>query len=411
MGGNDFLTYDPAKKLVYVSHGSAVAIIDPATKMEVLPALTGANIKGVHGIALNKDGTLAFISSGMGSKAVKVDLATKMEVVAIATGANPDHILYESFSDKIVSFNNGGHDANVIDITAGTIIQTLPLPGAAEVGVTDGAGNVWVNAGSSVQQLLVPATGMWTLGKVWDIGCDATGLALDIAGKRLFSSCDGAMVVSNAETGAKVIEVPTAGGADGAAYDAATKMVFTTNGDGSMAAIQQMTPDTYMLLEEIPTGMNCKTAAYDPIGHRVFTSCNHMGALSVAIVGKPGGVVGAGGAGGAGGEPMGGAGGEEPGMAGSTGLPAGGSGGASGGSGPVVPPPSTGGVTGGTPGAAGAPTSGAGAPGQAVDTGGDSGGCSVQAQSRDNAGHGGTWLAALGALAVAMIRRRRDTAG
>lgn len=416
-GGYDFLTFDSGKRLLYVAHSTSVAVINPDMGSQV-DSLTGAGLMGVHGAAISPDSKFAFISSGSGNKALKMDLATKMVVGSATTGANPDHILYDTFSDKVITFNNSGASATVIDPATMMVVATVKFSTGAkpEISVSDGAGKIYVNL-DGIKKIAQIETTMWTA-KEWALPatCTAsTGLAIDVAGHRLFTSCNGLLAITNAETGAAVGQpIPTGMGADGAAYDPDNKLVFTTNGDsGNVTVIQQMTPDTYMKLEDVPTGMGCRTNAYDPKAHQVYTVCSRMGALSVAVIGQAaaggsdGGASDGGGAGtrsdaSAGSGDGGGAAGDARGNAGGAGGSPGttGAGGSSGGS-----------LDAGS--ASGAGGSGGGqAPSGADASHGEhpadsSSGCGCRISARPDDDHHGLTLVALVGLGLALLRRRR----
>ncbi len=408
-GGYDFLTFDPGKRLLYVAHATSVAVINPDMGSQV-DSLTGTGVTGVHGAAISPDSKFAFITSGSGNKALKMDLATKMVVAMAPTGANPDHILYDAFSDKVITFNNSGASATVIDPATMMVVATVKFSTGAkpEVSVSDGAGKLYVNL-DGIKKIAQIDTAAWTV-KEWALpaSCTAsTGLAIDIAGHRLFTSCDGMLAVTNADTGAAVGQpIPTGAGADGAAYDPDNKLVFTTNGtSGNVTIIQQMSPDMYMKLEDVPTGTGCRTNAYDPKAHQIYSVCSRMGALSVAVIGamaaagSDGGASGA--AGSAGARADASAGGGDSGSAGGS---TGGAGSAAGGN--------SAGSTGGSS-ASGAGGSGGGqAPsgtggGQGDHPHDDSSGCSCRISSRPNDEHHSVLLTGLAGLTIGLLRRRR----
>ena len=106
-----------------------------------------------------------------------------------------------------------------------------------------------------------------------------TGLAFDVAHRRLFSTCSGKLVVLNADTGAIVTVLPIGAGADGADYDAGLRRVYTANGIGSMTVIQQDTADRYRVLENAPTRFGGHALAVDPLTHRIFIA--HFGSVAV----------------------------------------------------------------------------------------------------------------------------------
>jgi DNA-binding beta-propeller fold protein YncE len=106
-----------------------------------------------------------------------------------------------------------------------------------------------------------------------------TGLAFDVAHRRLFSTCSGKLIVLNADTGAIVAVLPIGSGTDGADYDAGLRRVYTANGIGSMTVIQQDSADRYRVLENAPTRFGGHSLVVDPATHRIFVA--YFGSIAV----------------------------------------------------------------------------------------------------------------------------------
>jgi DNA-binding beta-propeller fold protein YncE len=290
-GGFDFVNFEPTQRRVYVAHATTVAEVDPDKGMQVA-SLTSASFIGVHGTAFSPDGKFAFVSSGGSNQALKVDLSSMMVVGMAATGANPDHILYDPFSNTVLTFNNGGASATVIDAATMAVTKTITFSAGSrpEVSVSDGQGKIYANLNVS-NKLAQIDTATWTATE-WALpaACAPTGIAMDIAGRRLFTACAGKLAITNADTGVAVgAPIPTGAGADGAAYDPTNKLVFTTNGgSGTLSVVKQMSPDSYIFVEDAVTAAGCRTNAFDPTTHMIYSVCSHNGVLSLAVIGPNG---------------------------------------------------------------------------------------------------------------------------
>ena len=103
-------------------------------------------------------------------------------------------------------------------------------------------------------------------------GTGPTGLALDAANRRLFSTCSRKLIVLNADTGAIVSVLPIGALTDGVGYDASLRRVYTANGIGSMTVIQQDSPDRYRVLEYAPTRFGGHSLIVDPATHRILVA-------------------------------------------------------------------------------------------------------------------------------------------
>ena len=125
-GGWDYLTFDPASRRLFVSHGTHVVVVDADTKTAVgdIP-----DTPGVHGIAIASDLGRGFISNGRGGTATIFDLKTLGKIGEVKTGENPDAILYDRASGRVFTFNGRSGDATAFDAAHGTVAGTVPLGG------------------------------------------------------------------------------------------------------------------------------------------------------------------------------------------------------------------------------------------------------------------------------------------
>ena len=136
-GGWDYLSFDAARRHLFVSRGDRVLVIDVDQHKLVG---TIANTPGVHGIALAPDLGRGFTSNGAAASVTEFDLTTLKTVATIGgTGDKPDAIIYDSASHHVLTFNGKSHSASVIDPAKGAVIATIALPGKPEFAVSDGA--------------------------------------------------------------------------------------------------------------------------------------------------------------------------------------------------------------------------------------------------------------------------------
>ena len=272
-GGWDCLLADPEAHRLYLTHGARVDVLDTRTGK---PIGSIAGLHGTHGIALDNSGKFGYISDGGGNAVVVFDRATLAILATIPTGQNPDGIVFEPATQTVWAFNGRSKDVSVIDAAQRKVVATIPLPGKPEFPAVDGKGTVFDNIEDKNELVRLDAnakklTAEWPLAN-----CDGpSGLAFDIAGGRLFSVCDGKhMAVTDSTTG-KSLATPTIGnGPDGADYDAAHKLAFSSNGGGSGNAgtltVINAAAAGYPVLEELPTQAGARTMAYDAATDRIY---------------------------------------------------------------------------------------------------------------------------------------------
>jgi len=270
-GGWDYLALDGPTRLLYVTHGSAVEILNVDTG-EKLDPITG--LQGVHGVAFDDQRGRGYISNGRGNSVSVFDLKTREVLETIASsGQNPDAIMYDAYSDRVFTFNGRTANATAIDAATNKVVGTVAIGGKPEFAVTDGKGTIFVNNEDTSEVVAFDANSLEVKTR-WSIapGEGPSGLAIDLKGKRLFSVCDKVMVVSDFENGKVVTTVPIGGGPDAVRYDPETGLVFASNGDGTMTVARQESPDKYAVIQTLTTARGGRTMELDPETHNVYVA-------------------------------------------------------------------------------------------------------------------------------------------
>ena len=269
-GGWDYLNLDAAARKLYVARSNRFMIIDVDTGK-----LAGElqSVTGAHGIALLPDKKMGYATSGKDDTVRVFDLQTLKETKSIPVGKKPDAILLDPASKKIFVFNNGATTASVIDPANDTVIGTIELGGNPEFPVADGAGRIFVNI-EDKSEVAVIDTAKLSMTQHWLLapGVEPTGLALDSAHHRLFSGCRGSktLVIMDSESGKVITSLPIGSGVDATAFDVATQNVFSSNGEGTLSIIHEDTPDSFRVVQTLPTQAGARTCTLDPKTHQVL---------------------------------------------------------------------------------------------------------------------------------------------
>jgi YVTN family beta-propeller protein len=275
-GGWDLLSTDSSAHRLYLSHADHVLVVDTVSGKAVG---TIGDTPGVHGIALDTVHGMGYISCGK-ADAVKVfDLKTLKPLATIPVGANPDVIMLEPKTGHVLTFNGHASSISVIDTGSNKVVDTIALPGKPELGHADDQGHVYINLEDrSAMAVLDVQSGKVT---TWPLApCDSpSGLAMDVAHRRLFSVCDNQlMTVSNADTGKVITTLPIGHGPDGAEFDPATQLVFSPNGaDGTLTVVKEIDADHYQVVQTLPTQRGARTVALDPDTHLLYLPTAQFG--------------------------------------------------------------------------------------------------------------------------------------
>ena len=284
-GSWDYLTVDEGARRLYVSHGTQVEVLDVDSG-----SIVGSIPKtpGVHGIAIAADLGRGFVSNGKASTVTIFDLKTLKPIADVATGQKPDAIIFDPATARVFAFNGGGNSATAIDAATGKVVGTVDLGGGPEFAAADGNGFVYDNLEDESQVLKIDSRKL-AVEQRWPTApcASPSSMAMDRTNRRLFVGCRSkVMAVMNADTGKVITTVPIGDHVDATAFDPATKLIFNSNGEGTITVIRQDSPDKYSVVETVKTLPRAKTMALDPKTHRLFLSTTEAGQFEVLVVGK-----------------------------------------------------------------------------------------------------------------------------
>jgi DNA-binding beta-propeller fold protein YncE len=114
-----------------------------------------------------------------------------------------------------------------------------------------------------------------------------SSIAMDRPNRRLFLGCRSkVMAVMNADTGQAITTLPIGDHVDATAFDPDSRLIFNSNGEGTITVIRQDSPDKYSAVETVKTVPRAKTMALDPKTHQLFLSTAESGQFEVLVVGK-----------------------------------------------------------------------------------------------------------------------------
>jgi DNA-binding beta-propeller fold protein YncE len=268
MGGWDYPSSDPGSNKLYLSHGGQVNIIDKTTgdSVGIIP-----NTTGVHGVAFVNALGKGYTSNGRTNSVTVFDLKTAKILGQISVGKNPDWIMYDPFSKRVVTSNHSGGDISLIDPATDQVTGTITVIGAKlETIVSDEAGKLYINA-EDKNEIAVVDIAKGAVVAHYPLDADGpTGLAIDVKTKRLFSTCDKLLVVMDATNGKIVAKLPIGDGCDGAAFDPATKLVFTSNGEGTVTVVKEISANEFKVVDNVPTKRGARTITIDEKTHKLF---------------------------------------------------------------------------------------------------------------------------------------------
>jgi len=283
-GGFDYIAFDNSANRLYVSHGTEVNVLD-ADSGEVLGKIE--ETPGVHGIVIVAKLHRGFTTNGRNSTVTVFDTGSFKTIASIPVPKGPDFVFYDAQSGHVLVCHGDAGKITVIDPEKATVVGEIDLGAAAEAAVVNGKGSGFVNLEKeSTVAAFDPLH--FTVKQKWPIaGCKTpTGLAMDRQNSRLFIGCRSkVLAVMDATNGAVITTLPIGSGVDAVAFDPDDKLIFASNGDGTVSVVRQSSPDKYEALGAIQTQPSAKTMAFDRKTKRLFLPAAEM----ESVPGKNGG--------------------------------------------------------------------------------------------------------------------------
>jgi YVTN family beta-propeller protein len=284
-GGFDYLTIDEGARRLYVSHGTQVEVLDVDSG-----AIVGKipNTLGVHGIAIASELGRGFVSNGQASTVTVFDLKTLKTIAEVPTGKKPDAIIYDPVTSQVFAFNGGSDSTTVISAADGKVAGTLDLGGGPEFAAADGNGYVFNNLEDQSKLVKINSKKL-SVDEHWPLTpCEApSSMAMDRPNRRIFIGCRSkVMAVVDADSGKVITTVPIGDHVDASAFDPDSKLIFNSNGEGTISIIHEDSPDKYSVVQTVKTLPRAKTLALDLKTHQVFLSTVEDGQFEVLVVGK-----------------------------------------------------------------------------------------------------------------------------
>jgi len=268
--GWDHPTVDSTARRLYVTHGTHVVVIhvdsgNVVGKIDHTP--------GVHFTVIDPELDRGFVSNGGAARLTIFNTKTLETIAEVkSTGENPGPTVFDPATKRVFTFNLNSHNATVVDSKEGKVVGGFDLGGRPELVGTDARGSVFANLVQKNVVLQIDARKM-TAGQTWPVapGVGPRTMAVDQKNGRLFIGCaNRRMVIMDSSNGRVIGSVPIGSGPDDSAYDPETRLIYISNGDGTVSIIQQESPDSYREFETVKTASGARNMALDLKTKKIF---------------------------------------------------------------------------------------------------------------------------------------------
>jgi DNA-binding beta-propeller fold protein YncE len=275
-GGFDYVYADAANRKLYAPRGGATARVSVFDLDTLAPA---GEIAGV-----NARGAAVDVKSGHGFASSKPlamwDARTLAPIKTIEVQGGPDGIMGDPASQRIYVFSHGAPNVTAINAVDGTVVGTVDLGGAPEQAVTDGKGHLYIDLEDKDQVAVVDTK---TLTKTAAYGLEGkcgtpAGLAFDVRNHVLFVACrnPAVMAMLNSDTGKILAVLPIGAGVDGATFNPATREAFSSQGDGTLTVVKELSPTSFAVEQTVQTQVGAKTLTLDAkTGHVLLIAAEY----------------------------------------------------------------------------------------------------------------------------------------
>lgn len=218
--------------------------------------------------------TFAYVTRSEVNAVDVFDPATLKAIARIPVGEDPDAIVLDPMHSVLYVTHGDAHQATLIDPESHLVAGTIQLPGRPEFPALDHQTGVMYQNLEDIDSVAAVDVAARAVKDRWPLpGCNRpSGMAIDERGRRLLIVCAGnaMMVVFDVEAHRVVAAVPIGGGPDSVALDVASRRIYTTGKSGVLTVIQQVTPDTYRVLDSVKLHYGAHTLALDPMTHNLY---------------------------------------------------------------------------------------------------------------------------------------------
>lgn len=265
----DYLTVDANARRVYVAHALKIEVVD-ADKGEKIGTVEG--VEGAHGCVVVAELKRGFATAGKKNALVAFDTETFKVLREIPTGEGPDAVLYIASLKEVWTMNHRAGTVTCVDASTYEVKATIEVGGTLEFATEWPAkGLVFVNAEDKhdvvaidtkthhvvVRHPLAPAE-------------EPTGMAIDVKNGLLFCGCSSKLAVMDASSGKVLTALAIGSGCDAVAFDAESRLVFASCGDGTTTIVRAVDAKTFDIVGKIDTVAGARTCTLDEKTHALW---------------------------------------------------------------------------------------------------------------------------------------------
>ena len=273
-GRIDHLAYDSTTQRIFIAAlgNNSVEVVDLKTN-KVIHSITGLNEP--QGIAFISGKNMLFVANGGNGACDVFNAATYQKITVVQLSGDADNVRYDAVNKKIYAGYGEGAIA-IIDAATLKQLADIKLQGHPESFQLDiAAKKIYVNVPDK-QQVEVIDLDKQTVVDRWKLTAAKSNfpMALDTANHRLFIVCrhPAKLLVLNAETGKLITTIDADSDADDIFYNQKNRSIYLSCGGGYVDIFKQETPNTYTLVEKVPSRSGARTSLFIPQSNQLIVA-------------------------------------------------------------------------------------------------------------------------------------------
>lgn len=281
----DHLSVDTAHRRLFVAAlgNSTIEVIDLDAAKRV------RTLSGLHepqGIAFAPTSNRIFAANAQGGDLNVYDASSYEKLHTLSFGEDADNVRYDAKADRIyVGYGDGA--LGILDATGLKRAGDIPLAGHPESFQLEKDGSrIFVNVPTARHIAVLNRVTRKVL-TTWPVTLARSNfpMALDEPHHRLFIGCraPATLLVYDTQSGHMVASLPIVGDTDDLFYDAKTKRIYVSGGEGFLDVISQRSPDQYERTGHIPTAPGARTSLFVPELRRLYLAVPHRGSQETQI--------------------------------------------------------------------------------------------------------------------------------
>jgi DNA-binding beta-propeller fold protein YncE len=262
-GGFDYVTADPDARNLYVARSGPAGHIG-VFNLDTLAPVGDIPGTSAHGGAVDTATGHGFATS---NPVTMFDAKSFAILKKVDVEGNPDGYLNDVYNHHFYILSHAQPNITVLDDKDGAILGTIDIGGAPEQAAADGQGKIYVDIVDKAAIAVIDANTMKVVNR-YDLssrGGGCAGLALDAKNGILFAACrdKNNLIILSAADGRILTDLPIGVGCDGATFNPETGEVFTSQGDGTLTVVKENSPASFSVEQTVATPPRAKTIALD----------------------------------------------------------------------------------------------------------------------------------------------------